>query len=103
MVKKTKKDISNEDLARMVAGGFSDMNKKFDRIDQRFEGVDQKFVDLESSLTQKIVDVEASLTHKINGLSNRIDDLALNRTTREEMKILSLRVENIEHKIGIKK
>ena len=87
--KKIKKDAPKEDLARMVASGFGSMEKRF--------------VGLENSIDKKITDLKEDLGGKINGLSNRIDDLALNRAIREEIKILSLRVENIEQKVGIKK
>ena len=97
--KKTKKDAPKEDLARMVANGFSSMEKRFvgleNSMEKRFDQMDQKFEGMINNLDEK-------LSGKINGLSNRIDDLALNRATREEIKILSLRVENIEQKVGIK-
>ena len=88
-IAKTKKvSISMDDLAIMIGRGFEDVNNKFKDVDKRFDGVDKKFEDLEERLTRKI-----------DGLSNRIDDLSLNRSTREELKILSLRVEKVEKKV----
>ena len=88
-IAKTKKvSISMDDLAIMIGRGFEDVNNKFKDVDKRFDGVDKKFEDLEERLTRKI-----------DGLSNRIDDLSLNRATREELKILSIRVEKVEKKV----
>lgn len=75
--KKTKK-VSMDDLAIMIGRGFEDV---------------------ENRLSKKIDDVEEKLSRKIDGLSNRIDDLSLNRATREELKILSIRVEKVEKKV----
>lgn len=83
-----KKNITNEDLAFMIAQGFKDVDKRFEEVDKKFLGVDDKFESLESRLNQKI-----------NGLSNRIDDLAFNRPTREEMFLLAKRVEKLEKKV----
>lgn len=82
--KKTKK-VSMDDLAIMIGRGFEDVDKRFDELDSR--------------LSKKIDDVEEKLSRKIDGLSNRIDDLSLNRSTREELKILSIRVDNVEKKV----
>ena|SRR3989344_5207778 len=85
-------DKKYEDLAVMVARGFDAVDKRFEQVDKRFDGVDRRFDILESKLSQKI-----------DGLTNRIDDLALNRATREEVKILEHRIGRIEEKIGLKK
>lgn len=77
---KTKK-ISMDDLAIMIGRGFEDVNNRFKDVDKRFD------------------DLEEKLSRKIDGLSNRIDDLSLNRATREELKILSIRVEKVERKV----
>ena len=69
--KKIKKDVSNEDLARMVATGFNTIEKKFE---ETISSLDEK-------LSGKISDLDEKLSGEINGLSNRIDDLALNRAT----------------------
>lgn len=86
--KKTKtktKKVSTDDLAIMIGRGFEEVDKRFD--------------DLDSRLSKKIDDVEEKLSRKIDGLSNRIDDLSLNRATREELKILEIRVEKVEKKV----
>lgn len=74
---KTKK-ISIDDLVIMTGRGFEDV---------------------EGKLSKKIDDIEEKLSRKVDGLSNRIDDLSLNRATREELKILQIRVEKVEKKV----
>jgi len=99
MKKEIKKKNSTEDLAIIVNKGFSNVHKEiedlaimigrgFEDVDKRFENVDRKFENLEEKLSRKI-----------EGLSNRIDDLSLNRATREELKILSIRVDKVEKKV----
>lgn len=86
--KNTKKQMTVEDLAVIVANGFSDMSsnldKKFEQVDKRFEKIDQK------------------IDYRFDGLARRIDDLSMNRSTREETKILEMRVERIEKTLKIK-
>ena len=36
------KNITIEDLARMVGKGFDSMDKGFNNVDRRFDGVDKK-------------------------------------------------------------
>ncbi|MEK7552218.1 MAG: hypothetical protein AAB534_02260 [Patescibacteria group bacterium] len=101
--KKIKKKVSTEDLAQMIARGFGNSDKKFEgMITDLDTKLSNQIIDLDEKLSGKINDLDEKISGKINGLSNRIDDLALNRATREEIKILSIRVENIEHKVGIK-
>ncbi|MBM2817818.1 MAG: hypothetical protein HW401_408 [Parcubacteria group bacterium] len=68
------KKVSMDDLAIMIGRGFEDVDRRFGDLEER-------------------------LSRKIDGLSNRIDDLSLNRATREELKILSIRVEKVEKKV----
>ena len=55
--------ITNEDLARMIAGGFNEMHEKFDAIDKRFEDVDKRFDNIEATMATKsdIQRIEARL------------------------------------------
>ena len=91
--KKTKTNkVSMDDLAIMIGRGFEDVNNRFGELDSRLS----RKID---SLDNKIDAVEEKLLRRIDGLSNRIDDLSLNRATREELKILSIRVEKVEKKV----
>lgn len=76
-----------DDLARMVANGFTDVEK-------RFVGIDGKFDSLEEKMNQKF-------DQRFNQLSNRIDDLALNRVTWEGLKVVQARIDRIERKLHI--
>lgn len=75
-----KSKMTLEKLAAMVANGFSAQEK---------------------TLASKIDSAEARLSQQITGINNRIDDLALNRATREELTVLDKRVARIELKLGI--
>lgn len=121
MKKEIKKKITIEDLAVIVNKGFSGVDEKFKEVHKKmdkgfsdvrkeiedlaimtgrgFEGVDKRFSELDSRMSNRVDDVERNLSYKIDGLSNRIDDLSLNRATREELKMLSIRVEKVEKKI----
>lgn len=118
--KKTKK-VSIEDLAVIVRKGFNNVDDKFKEVhkkmDEGFRDVNEKFnnvhkeiedlavmtargfEDIEGRLSKKIDDVDEKLSRKIDGLSNRIDDLSLNRATREELKILEIRIDKVEKKV----
>jgi len=103
MKKEKKKKITIEDLAVIVGKGFSDVH---DKIDKGLNAVHKEIEDLAimtgrgfEDVDRRFGDLEERLTRKIDGLSNRIDDLSLNRSTREELKILSLRVEKVEKKV----
>ena len=67
---------SHESLARSVAEGFAGVDKRLD-------------------------DMEARLSQQISGINNRIDDLALNRATRDELLLLDKRMIRVENKLGI--
>lgn len=79
--KKTK-NISIDDLAIMVSNGFSNLSNEFNT---------------------KIDNLEEKLTNRMQGLERRIDDLAFNRASRDEVKMLDLRITRIEKKIGVSK
>ncbi len=90
---------SHDSLARTVAKGFESVDKRFEDVNRRFEGVDKRF----ESIDKKIENMEDKMNQQFHGLGNRIDDLALNRATRDEFYILSQRVERVERQVGIKK
>ena len=109
-MKKETKKITIEDLAVLVGKGFSDVNEKFKEVhkkmDKGFSDAHKEIEDLAimtgrgfEDVDRRFGDLEEKLSRKIDGLSNRIDDLSLNRATREELKILSIRVEKVEKKI----
>lgn len=84
--KQIKKEMSIDDLAIIVAKGFSSMTET---LDERFEQMDQKF-------EKRLKEMDQKIDQRFDGLGRRIDDLATNRTTREESRMLEMRVERIE-------
>ena len=86
--KKIKKDMTIDDLAVLVAKGFG--------------SVDEHFEQLEQSVENKLKKLDQKIDQRFEGLARRIDDLAMNRSTREETKILEMRVDRIEKALKIK-
>jgi len=80
-----------EDLALATAKGFEEVNKKFEEVNKKFEEVNKK-----------LDYTERTLSGKISGVDRRIDDLAFNRATKDEVYLLTKRVTRIEEKIGVK-
>lgn len=76
------KNVSIDDLAIMVSNGFSNLSNE---INTKIDNLDEK------------------LTNRMQGLERRIDDLVFNRASRDEIKMLNLRVTRIEKKIGTTK
>jgi hypothetical protein len=75
---------SINDLALATAKGFDEVNKRMDNFDL------------------KIDHVEKTLSGKISGIDIRIDDLAFNRATKDEVYLLTKRMVKVEAKVGIK-
>ena len=78
-------DTKIENLAKMIARSFRDVDGKVSAIDQR------------------LVLSREEILRKLDGTNNRIDDLALNRATKDEVYYLGLRVSKIENKMGFSK
>lgn len=102
-MKKTRaKKVTLEALAGMVANGFAEQEKlmtgKIDGVESRLTA---EIKGVETRLETKINGVETRLSQQITGINNRIDDLALNRATREELLVLDKRVGRIETKLGL--
>lgn len=102
-MKKSKSEkVTLESLAGMVANGFAEQEKKLTgKIDDVESGLMVQISGVETRLTEKIDGVETRLSRQITGINNRIDDLALNRATREELLVLDKRVGRIETKLGL--
>lgn len=101
MKKKTllsNKENGKENLARMVAKGFEGMDKKFENIDKKFDGIDKKFESLEGRMDG----FERRITQKIGNLERRIDDVVMNRATKDDVYALTLRVDHLEIVTGLK-
>lgn len=77
---------SIDDLARMVADGFAHQREEM-RNDLRTEV---------SRLDFRIDKLDAKIDYRFDTLSNRMDDLALNKVSRQEHVALAQRVSDIE-------
>ncbi|KKR45441.1 MAG: hypothetical protein A3G47_00690 [Candidatus Zambryskibacteria bacterium RIFCSPLOWO2_12_FULL_39_45] len=83
------KKTTLDNLAHMVARGFQSVKTDLEAIEKR--------------LINKIEEVEEVLTNRINGVERRIDDLALNRATRDEVYKIDRRLIRMERKVGTEK
>jgi TolA-binding protein len=94
----TPKELENkvtlDSLAVMMAGGFSDLEN---RLGSKIDHIDQRLSKLIDGLDERTDKLEG----KIDGINNRIDDLALNRATRDESKQLNARLTRIERKLAL--
>ena len=76
------KNITIEDLARMVGEGFDSMDKGFNNVDRRFDGVDKKF-------------------KEINARLNRIENIILKQYS-QKIEILERRMKHLEEALAVK-
>lgn len=94
-----KKDVTLDDLAQMVAGGFSEMQEQFRtleaKMDQRFSEVDDRLLTLEKGRledTRQFDAFEDKMDRKLDGLRESLD----NTVTRDEFSALASRVDRLE-------
>jgi len=52
MKKAVHKNVTIDDLAAMVANGFSSIDKKFDEVGKRFDKVDKRFDKVEKDIVE---------------------------------------------------
>ncbi|MFA6184011.1 MAG: hypothetical protein WC682_02815 [Parcubacteria group bacterium] len=73
---KTKKEMTIDDLALMVAKGFNDanerMNKRFDQVDKRFEKIESRLKNIEADLNKKLDKIEHNtLIYRVEKLEKK--------------------------------
>jgi len=85
MKKITKKKMTLDNLAILMAGSFSGLEE---RLTKKIYGVEEK-------LTKKIDSVE----NKFEGVNKRIDDFAVTRVKYEDHNKLKSRMDLIESKV----
>jgi len=86
-----KKEVTINDLAVMVAKGFSNVDKRIDGLEERMD----KFED-------RVGKFEEKMDYRLNSLSNRIDASIDNRVTIQQYEVLVARVNKIEDKVNKK-
>ncbi|MEX0930609.1 MAG: hypothetical protein WDZ79_02930 [Candidatus Paceibacterota bacterium] len=80
------------DLAKIISKGFSNMEEQFESLENCM-----------GRLEERQDETEVRLSQQINGVNNRLDDLALNRATRDELYTANKRLDRVEKKVGLKK
>jgi tetrahydromethanopterin S-methyltransferase subunit G len=115
MAKENKKTgkVTTDQLAIIIAAGFSRVDKRFEEVDKRFEEVDKRFEEVDKRFEEvdkkfnlvvgKFSGLEERLGQKIGGLSNRIDNLVDNKVPLETHKRLEDRVTRLEAVVLTKK
>ena len=90
-----KKEIKIDNLAQMIAKGFGS-------VDGNLKTIHGDMRELEKRLTSRLGELEDTLTNRINGVERRIDDLALNRATRDDVYKIDRRLIRVERKVELK-
>lgn len=106
---KAKKNTTIDDLAVMVASGFSRVDERFEQVDQRFEQVDMRFDQIDKRF-DKVEKYIFNLDSKVQTIDTRLKNVekALEPLTlsynvfSREIRDMNLRISNLEKKIGIK-
>jgi len=95
-----KKDTTNEELARMIAKGFENVDRQFGNVDKQFENIDKKFenVDRQFKSTREEMNQRFSrIDARLSTIERDIRDLV----RRDEFEDLMARVKFVEVKLGI--
>ena len=80
--------MTMDDLAIMVANGFSGVATRFDKVEVDIKNIDKK-------IDTKVEELKS----QIAGVDNRIDDISMNRVKYEDHNKLKTRVDFIEEKL----
>jgi len=74
----TKKEVTNEKLARIIQKGFLEMNKKFDGVNDRIDGVNKRVNGFNDRITKVHKDLKADISgvdRKLTAEVERKDDI----------------------------
>jgi predicted nuclease with TOPRIM domain len=88
--------VSIDDLAIMIAKGFSGVDKKISGLENRFDSLENRF----DSLETRFDSLENRVNLMDNRLSNQLDNVVINYTMREEHSKLETRVRKLEFAIA---
>ena len=69
-----KKNITIDDLAGMVARGFSNMDEKFAEIDKKFEHVEERFEEIDKKF-EHVEERFVAIDGRFDGVDERLDSL----------------------------
>lgn len=99
----TKQDVSQikgivrgeiESLARIVARGFKQVDKRFEQVDKRFEQVDRRLEHIDRHL--KHIDA------RLDTLEHDVAEIRKHLVYRDEFEVVLARLSVIEKKLGIR-
>jgi hypothetical protein len=82
--------VTMDELAIMIAKGFTGVDKRLDRLEGRMDSLEGKF----DSFERKVDDMDSRLT-------NQLDYVLLHYARREEHVQLDKRVKKIERKVFV--
>ena|SRR3989344_4932641 len=100
MDKETKKEFEN--LAHMVARGFSDANKQFQGVNERIGELDNRLSGRMDKLDKRIGNFEQTASAHFITLERDVAEIRAHFVYREEFEDLMARVKPLERKAGIK-
>ncbi len=101
-MKTTKEKVTMEGIAELIASSQKITIKRLDkRITESYESLARSVAEGFKGVDKRFEELEGRFNQQIQGLGNRIDDLAFNRATREDLLVLDKRVGRIETKLGL--
>ena len=94
------KEVTNEELARMISKGFDGMQSQFNSVQEQFNGVQEQFVGINGRLERVEEDLDY-LKYKVNGIDVKVNGLVEDHVTRLEFEDSLSRIKLLEKKAGI--
>ncbi len=90
-----------ENLARIVARGFEQVDKRFEQVDKRFEQVDKRFELIDKKIEQ--IDVEIRhINARLNTIEHDIATIIKHFVYRDEFEDVLMRLSAVEKKLGLR-
>ena len=91
----TKADVQEaiEELAKITASGFSDVDKRFFNVDKRFSDIDKQFVDVRKEMREGF----AMVLDEVRGIRNEVKTYY--QGSRIEYGELDERMETLEEEV----
>src|SRR3990167_8076102 len=103
-VKMDKEKVTIEDLARMVKGGFDEVNDKFDEVndkmDEGFAQVDKRFEQVDKRFEQVATEL-GHINARLSTVEHDVAQIGKEMISRMEFEDLMSRVKYIELKLGV--
>lgn len=64
--------VTNNELARMIAEGFSGVDLRFNEVDKRFDGVDTRLNSVETKLDRALYTEMVSLESRVRVIEKKV-------------------------------